>query len=229
MSSTRTSSPVPATTTGRRLRAAGWSLIGSFVGFVVAVATMIATGNGYDAALTEAAERRGVGLNDLPAEAIAPINRQYNDLPTGILTLCLVLLALGLFLAGVRLATWDSGGLGKASVAVAAVMPVCWLAVYALEYSIGVEEPERWFDLYDAAYDPAIAVSSVAGSLALLGVVVVLRRAGVARRTGLVVAVLAGLTVVTAVAVGAPPVVPLLLAAIVGIVMVRTARSGTAG
>jgi hypothetical protein len=74
MSTTSTGSPALTTTEGRRLRRAGWLLIGSFAGFVLFVATMIATNNGYDAALNDGSEQRGVSLNDLPAEAVAPIN-----------------------------------------------------------------------------------------------------------------------------------------------------------
>ncbi|MEI8407851.1 MULTISPECIES: hypothetical protein [unclassified Kribbella] len=227
MSTTSTSSPALTTTEGRQLRRAGWLLIGSFIGFVVFVATMIATNNGYDAALSAAAEQRGISLNDLPAEAVAPINHEYNMIWQGVLLLVLNMLTLGLYIAGVRLAT--HGSLGRAAVLAAAVMPLCWLVVFVLDYALGTDDPDGWFGIYDAAYNRAIALSTVAGSLALIGVVVLLRRAGVARRTGVVVAALAILTMVTAVAFGAPPVVPLLLAAIVGIVMVRTARSVTAG
>ncbi|GAB2655221.1 hypothetical protein [Kribbella swartbergensis] len=229
MTTTRTSAPAPPLTTAEcdRLRRAGRLLIGAFAGFVVSVATMIATNNGYDAALSEAAEQRGVALNDLPAEAIAPINHEYNEIWSGLLTLALIMLTLGTYIAGVRMTARvrDGGTLGRAAVACAAVMPVCWFAVYTLEYAVGTDNPGRWIDIYDAAYDPVIATSSVTGSLALLGVVVLMRRAGVARRTGVVVAALAVLVIVAAVAFGAPPIVPLLLGAIVGIVMVRTARS----
>jgi hypothetical protein len=229
MSTTKTSAPAPVLTAAERsrLHRSGWLLIGAFLGFVVSVATMIATNNGYDAALSEAAKQRGVALNDLPAEAIAPINHEYNEIWSGGLTLCLIMLTLGTYIAGVRTAARvrDGGALGRAAVACAAVMPVCWLGVYTLEYAVGTDDPGRWIDIYDAAYDPAIAISSVTGSLALLGVIVLMRRAGVARRTGVVVAALAVLVIGAAVAFGAPPIVPLLLAAIVGIVMVRTARS----
>ncbi|TDD28198.1 hypothetical protein E1218_08000 [Kribbella turkmenica] len=227
MSTTSTGSPALTITDGRQLSRAGRLLIGSFIGFVVFVATMIATTNGYDAALSAAAEQRGVSLNDLPAEAVAPINHEYNQIWQGVLLLVLVMLTLGIYIAGVRLATY--GVLGRASVFAGAVMPLCWLAVFALDYALGTDNPDGWFGAYDAVYNRAITLSTVAGSLALLGMLVLLRRAGVARRTGVVVAALAVLTVVTAVAFGAPPVVPLLLAAIVGIVMVRTARSVTAG
>lgn len=220
----------PTAVDGHRLRRAGWFLIGSFLGFVVFVATMIATSNGYDAALNAAAEERGVSLNDLPAEAVAPINHEYNEIGQGVLLLVLIMLALALYIAGVRLATAVGHGvIRRVSVLAAAVMPLCWLVIFALDYALGTDDPDRWFGFYDAAYNRAIAVSTVAGSLALLGVLVLLRRVGVARRTGLVVGALAVLTIVAAVAFGAPPVVPLLLAAIVGIVMVRTARSVEAG
>ncbi|MFI5709407.1 hypothetical protein [Kribbella sp. NPDC051620] len=230
MASTTTSSAVPhslSTDDKQRLRRSGWLLIASFAGFVLFVATLIVTGNGYDDALSEVAKQRGVGLNDLPAEAIAPVNHEYNEIWSGILPLCVIMVALGVYVAGVRLATTlrEAGALGRVAVAAAAVMPVCWIVVFALEYSIGIDHPGRWLKVYDTLYDPAIALSTVAGSLALIGVIVVLRRAAVARRTGVVVAVLTVPVLVAAVAFGAPPVVPLLLAAIVGIVMVRTARS----
>jgi hypothetical protein len=230
MASTTTTSAVQhrlSTDDKQRLRRSGWLLIASFAGFVLFVATLIVTGNGYDEALSQVAKQRGVGLNDLPAEAIAPVNHEYNEIWSGILSLFVVLVALGVYVAGVRLATTlrEAGLLGRAAVAAAAVMPVCWIVIFALEYSLGIDHPGRWLKVYDTLYDPMLALSTVAGSLALLGVVVVLRRAAVARRTGVVVAVLTVPVLVAAVAFGAPPVVPLLLAAIVGIVMVRTARS----
>jgi uncharacterized membrane protein YozB (DUF420 family) len=212
-----------------RLRRAGWLMIGSFIGFVLFVATLIATNNGYDAALEKVAKQRGVGLNDLPAEAIAPISHQHTGTWRGILALCIVLAALGVYVAGVRLATKGSGALGRAAVVVAALMPVCWLGIFGLEFAIGTDNPGRWLDAYDDGYDKLLALSSVAGTLALGAVIVVLRRAGVARRTGVWVAPLGVLVLVASVASEAPPVVPLLLAAIVGIVMVRTARSAEIG
>jgi hypothetical protein len=226
-STTAVQAPALSTVQKTRLRRSGWLLMASFAGFILFVATLIATGGGYDDAVAEAAKQRGVGVNDLPAAVIAPINHEYNAAWSGLLSLLVVLLALGVYVAGVRLATTllGNGVLGRVAVAVAAVMPVCWVIVFALEYSIGLDHPDRWVRVYDAIYDPVIAISTVAGSLGLLGVIAALRRAGVARRTGIIVAVLTVPVMVAAIAFGAPPIVPLLLAAIVGIVMVRTARS----
>jgi uncharacterized membrane protein YozB (DUF420 family) len=228
MSTTSTGSPALQLTTADRgrLRRSGWLMIGSFIGFVLFVATLIATGNsGYDAAVAAAAKQRGVEVNDLTAEALAPINHQYNGIWSGILPLLVVLAALCAYVVGVHLATKGSGAVGRTAVVIAALMPVCWLGVFLLEFGIGTDNPGGWIDAYDAVYDKLIALSSVAGTLALFAVILVMRRAGVARRTGVVIGLLGVLVLVAAIGFGAPPIVPLLLAAIIGIVMITTARS----
>ena len=66
---------------------------------------------------------------------------------------------------------------------------------------------------------------AVAGSLAVIAMTLLLRRMGLAGRIGLVVIALSVLLVAVVPVVGAPPIVPLLLGAIVGIAIIRTARS----
>jgi hypothetical protein len=222
--------PRPADPSARRARRGGWLLIGAFVAFVVFVATIIAANGDHDRAAQAAADRLGVPLADLPAEVLAPINHQYANTPGLLLIFALVMLSFGLFIAGVA-GLSRIGGPGRRSLAtpavvLAAIAPLCWLGIMALEAGTSVESPDRWvLDWYDAVYNPLIAASSVAASLALICLAVILRQAGQARRTGVVVIALSLVTVVGAVVVGVPPIVPLLVGVVLGIVMIRSTRT----
>jgi hypothetical protein len=229
MSSTTTKTPT--TLTGQeadRSRHAGWLLIGSFLAFAVAVVLVVTMQPAYNKALEDAAAARGVNVNDLPAEAIAPINHQYNALWEEIVFFGVILVALGLYVAAIRAATRvrsDGSRLASAALVGVSLMPIAWFGIFLLETGIGSDDPSAWTGAYDALNEPLIAASTVAGSLALIAVCVLLCRIDVARWTGLVVIALAALVLATAPFVGAPPIMPLLLGAVVGIVMVRTART----
>ncbi len=231
MASTGTTTRTPAALTGEeagRSRRAGWLLIVSFLAFAVAVVMVVTMQPDYNKALEDAAAARGINVNDLPAEAIAPINHQYNALWEEILFFGVILAALGLYVAAIRAATRvrpDSSRLATAALVAVSLMPIAWFGIFLLETGIGSDDPSGWTGPYDALNVPLIAASTVAGSLALIAVCVLLRRIDVARRTGLVVIALAVLVLATASFVGAPPIMPLLLGAVMGIVMVRTARS----
>jgi hypothetical protein len=76
MTSTTTATtfePHLTATEARAARRAGWLLIAAFLAFVAAVAVMIGLLQEFNEALEESAATAGVDLNDLTAEAIAPM------------------------------------------------------------------------------------------------------------------------------------------------------------
>jgi hypothetical protein len=214
----------------RRVRRGGWLLVVSFLMFVGFVAAIIFDQSGYGQAAQDAADRLGVGVNDVPAEVLAPINREYSDSVRSLVLLVWVLVVFGLFIAGLRTAAAIAGpgrrrSLRNAMTGLAALTPLCWVMVFLLDFGISVQSPPQWvLRLYDAGYGAAIAANTVGGSLALMCLVVLLRPTRIARRTGVVVLALSALGTVAAVSVGAPPIVPLLLGAALGLVMIRGVR-----
>ena len=70
-----------------------------------------------------------------------------------------------------------------------------------------------------------VTLMTAFGGGAMLALALALRGLGIARRTGLVVAVLGGLTVLVCFVL--PPFAPFLLAVILGVALVRTRRSVT--
>jgi hypothetical protein len=211
-------------------RRGGWLLVGGFSAFVPFVGTIIATRGEADRAAQDAADRLGVSLAELPAEVLAPINNKYVGMASEALLVCLVLLSLGLFVAGVRtlgrISAADSRPIAMAAVILAALAPLCWLGIMALEIGISLDDPDRRvLNWYDSFNNPLLAASSVAASLALICLALVVRRARRARRTSVVVIALSAVVVIGAVVVGAPPILPLLLGAVLGLATIRSTRA----
>lgn len=212
------------------VRRGGWFLVGAFAAFVAFVGTIVAIRGEVDRAAQEAADRLGVSLGEVPAEVLAPINNQHVGMGSEVLLLCLVMVSFGLFVAGVRAVGRIGGADGRplavAAAVLAGIAPLCWLGIMALETAISLDDPDRRaLDWYDALYNPLLTASSVVASLAMICLALVVRRAGRARRTSVVVIALSAVVVIGALVVGAPPIVPLLLGAVLGVVMIRSTRA----
>jgi hypothetical protein len=213
-------------------RAAGWQFLAAPVAFAAGVAAVAATTDaGYVEAEQAAADRLGRSVAELPAAELARLNAEYSSAGVGDLAV-VVLTSLGLILltlaVGSAVRAVTGGGRYRALRAAANVLalaaPLGWIAYLALTGAVtsGAVPPTDMLELYDRFALPAMTVSTVGGSLALCCVAVLLRTRGMARRTGLAVLALSGLAVVGGVLAGLPPIVPCLLGAVLGVVLVRT-------
>lgn len=121
--------------------------------------------------------------------------------------------------------------MGWIATALATLTPLGWTTYVLCGVTVtgGAVPPESTLALFDRYALPAMAVSSTAGCLALIVVVLAMRSRGVVRRSGIVVLVLAALGAVAAVVLGVPPVLPMLLGTILGITMLRVRGPGLAG
>lgn len=209
-------------------RRGGWLFVSSFVLFAGYIVVFSALGGDYDAANQQLADRLGVGVNDVPAAELAPLNRQFQDTVYTVAQLLWGLLAFGLFTGGVahlaRLADQRRGW--RVGAVVLGVLPVlCWALVVVLAWLLGASAPDQWiFQVYDVAFFPLLAAIVISGAAALIALVAAVWPTGFARRTSAVAAALAALGAVAAATVGTPPIVALLAGAVLGTGVLLAAR-----
>ena len=224
----------------RAARAGGWQFIASLVTFAAGVVLIISTADpAYATAEQTAADRLGVSVADLPAAELARLNAEHAPLGAGTVPVALLLnLGMLLFATAVATTVWTATGesrrqrlLAGGATALALAAPLGWMVYLLLNATIssGAVPPRTVLDVYDSYAMPAMAVSATGGALALICLVVLLRGEGLVRWTGRVVLVLAGLAAIGAAAFGVPPVVPSLLGAVLGVVLVRTRSDGAVG
>jgi hypothetical protein len=207
------------------MRAGAWGLIASFVTFAIGVSVTVATTGDRATAEQAAADRLEVGLADLPAAELAKVAEQFP--PTGQDVANVLLLVLATVIFAVAIA---SARMGWIATALATLTPVGWTAyvLFGVTVTGGAVPPDSTLELFDSYALPAMAVSSTAGCLALIAVVLTMRSRGVVRRSGMVIMVLAALGAVAAGVLGVPPVLPMLLGTVLGITMLRVRTGQTA-
>lgn len=208
----------------RTLRRAGGWLVASGLAGVAAVAAVVTVevAGGYADAAQQAADRRGVAVEELPPDVLAEIygNPTWGD--ELLLAVPLTLVAV-LFVVGMRRAAADGrGGLAVAAVGLAVLCAVSWVGVLAGSGLVEVErlDVQRWVEAL-------VVLTVAAGAAAVAALAVDLRGRGVARRTGAVVAVLGVLALVGCFAL--PPVLPFLLAGVLGAALTRTRSADRPG
>ena len=203
----------------RSMRAGAWGLIASFLIFAIGVLVTIMTTSDRVKAEEAAADRLRLPVPDLPAVELAKVSEQFP--PTGQDIVNVLTLVLATVVFAVAIATTRMGWLPTV---LATLTPLGWTTYILLGSTVtnGAIPPESTLALFDTYALPAMAVSSTAGCLALVLLVLILRSQGVARRFGIVLLVLAALGSVAAVVLGVPPVLPMLLGMILGITMLRS-------
>jgi hypothetical protein len=215
---------VPADTSAT-VRRGGWWLLASFGAFLAGFVVVMLQGilDGTIAAENEAAERLGVGVNELPPEVVAEIHGQPGRLEGLLIALPLVLAPV-LFVIGVRAASAVATAAERRFAVVARVLAVAcavtWIAVQVLSYLLEVENLP-----VQGPVTLLVTLMTAFGGGAMAALALTLRPLGIARRTGAVVAVLGGLSVLTCFVL--PPFAPFLLAVILGVALVRTRPSAT--
>jgi hypothetical protein len=205
------------------LRRAGWQLIASpgafLLGLIAAVVGGIVSGTAQ--AESEAAQRPGVTVAELPADVLAVIHEDDSWI-AGVLVALPFLAAPVLLVLGVRsasqVATPRLRGFGLLATVLAVGSALAWAYVQVAS-PVNAESLQRFVF-------PAVVVSTALGSAAVVAVVVVLRGRGVARRAGLVVGVLGALATAGAFFV-VPPFAPYVLALVLGTALARTRPSAT--
>ncbi len=207
------------------MRAGAWGLIASFVTFAIGVLVTISTTGDRAQAEQEAADRLGVALPDLPAVELARVSEQFPPTDQDVVNVLLLVLATVVFAVAIA-----SARMGWIATALATLTPLGWTAyvLFGTTVTSGAVPPESSLELFDRYALPAMAVSSTAGCLALIAVVLTMRSRGVVRRSGIVILVLAALGAVASVVLGVPPVLPMLLGMILGITMLRVKASQSA-
>lgn len=215
-----------------RLRRAGRFLVGSFVAFLLGFVAVIVSGitSGVFAAEEEAAERLGVGINELPVTELVRIYQVQNLAEIVLVTLPLVLAPV-LLVLGVRRAAAVAAprhrSLATVSTVLAAGSAAAFLFVQYLYAGVyfGLDNLPPLVAQVGTLGEPFVVVSAALGGAALLALVPVLRARGVARRTGIAVAVLSALTVLGCLF--APPFAPYVVAVVLGVALARTRSSAT--
>lgn len=206
-----------------------WAFTGSFLCVLgVLVVSVGLVNRAYTEALYNKAEELGVNQNHLPAEVLADLVRRYPDpvwslsVYAGLFVLSAALFARGLLFLGAisgpkgtrvaRVSAWLTV-VGGVAMAVMTFLPRrlaagdAWLA-------------ENWW-----IYMTLVGVFVITTALGLLLVAVVLRRTGLAGRTGLVVISLCALTIAAQLTVDAPPILAMLLGTGYAFNIRRAARS----
>ena len=193
-------------------------MIGSFVIFAIGVLATIATTGDRADAEQEAADRLDVAIPDLPAVELAKVSEQFPPTGQDLVNVLLLVIATVVFAVAIAAAR-----VGWLATALAILTPAGWLVYILLGVTVtnGAVPPESTLDLYDTYALPAMAVSSAGGCLALIAFVLTTRSRGIARRSGIVLVVLAALGAVAAVVWGVPPVLPMFLGTILGITLLR--------
>ncbi len=207
------------------VRRGGWWLIASFAAFLIGFVVVIGQGalDGTIAAEQEAAERLGVGVNELPPEVVAQIHGQPGALE-GVLVALPLVLAPVLFVLGVYAASSVAAASERRFAVVARVLAIgcaaVAIAVQVLSFLLEVENLP-----VQGPITLLVTLTSAFGGGALVALVLALRPRGIARRTGVVVAVLGALSVLACFVL--PPFAPFLIAVILGVALVRTRPSVT--
>ncbi|MEU6696954.1 hypothetical protein [Pseudonocardia sp. NPDC046786] len=206
-----------------RVRRGARLLVGSFAVLIaMIVVDLVRTVlDGSLAAETAAAEELGVDVNELPPEVVAQIHGEQSLLDPMPYLLIAGAAAFAFGIATVARAVRPARrGSGAVAVTAAVVCAAAWSAaqVVALLVGVGGKAVEGWLPVL-------VTVTCATGGVALVALVVALRPSGVARRTGTVVAGLAGASVVASFAL--PPLVPFVLGAVLGAPLAVARRSST--
>ncbi|HVL83005.1 MAG TPA: hypothetical protein VM367_01735 [Pseudonocardia sp.] len=216
--------PLDETETAR-VRRAGRLLCGSALAFLLGFAAIIVSGlvSGTIQEEDAAAERLGVGVNELPADVVAAIRADVTWFETVLISLPLLVAAVLLFL-GVRAAA-QAGHARRPALAAAATVLAAAATLAMLVMLVASALLERGVTGSEDVSRGAVVALTGLGCAALVAVVPVLRARGLARRTGVVVAVLGSLVVIGVWLV--PPFAPFLLALVLGVALARTRTSAT--
>lgn len=215
----------------RLVRRGGWLLCASFGLFVAFVVVIIVFSVEEQRVQQEAADRLGVNINDVPARVVAPILREHHPPLVFDLALLVLILASTVLFA---LAVWTLTGVqgrrrhpvAVAATVLAAVATLAFPLLMVLGFFLEQDPPPDWaFDAWDNLWTQSVSAFGVVESIALICLILVLRPTSLARRTGRVVMVLSGLCVLSVLVGGSPPVVPLLLGAVLGGVLIRSVGS----
>lgn len=208
-------------------RRALWFFLGSFVSYLAIIVVSIVLSNpDYQTALYDKADELGLNQNHLPPEVMAELSRTYPDPITSLVATAVLFVLSGVLLAlGVRLLGLLAFRPALAKVAaVLAVLGGIAMAVMTFLPRL-LADGSEWLAGNWWIYMGLVAAAVIASSLALILVAVAVRNAGLARRTAIVVVVLCVLTIVAQVATaGAPPIVPMLLGAVLAFNVRRGSR-----
>jgi len=181
-----------------------------------------------------AAQEAGVAVRDLPGPLLSEIARQHSSAGLEILAGLPVILAMILFAVAIirsvrgtgrAAAVWTISAMTAAAAFIADML--LYLCLFAEPGSLPVVIAN--FELLNKG---SIAISVMAGCIAVAGLATALRVCGVARRTGVVVIALAALGFVAApipAVGGMPPAWPVLLGFVLGVAMLRHGRVGERG
>lgn len=215
----------PPALTGERaaaFRRGGWWLLAAAAAGVAALASVIVleVASGTAEAAQQAADRLGVGVDELPAEVVSDVYGHPAWTDELLVSVPLALVGL-LFAVAVRTAVRPAGGdpLATAATVLAGACAACWIATIGFSGLVNVEAlpVQRWIG-------PLVVLTVATGGAALTAVAVLLRRCGVARRSAAAVGVLGVLSVIGCFAL--PPVAPILFGAVPGLGLVRTRAEG---
>jgi hypothetical protein len=214
-------------------RRGGRLFLGAFGAFVAFVATIIVADVGGQQAQNDAARELGVGFNELPVGLLAAI---LADHPTsglvGALLVVFVVASVVLF----TLAVWVTAGvagprrhpLALSATGLAALGLPVFPALMMLEVLLARGSLPTWaVENWHALYGGLVSAFVVLASLAMVLLLARLWPTGLARRTSIAVGALSLLSGLAAIVVGAPPIVPMLLGAILALSIRRGVRRTT--
>ncbi|MGD9529786.1 hypothetical protein [Pseudonocardia sp.] len=224
MMSTLDRSAPPTLTGGRAaaFRRAGRWLLASAAAGLAALATVITVEvtSGTAEAAQRAADRLGVGVDELPADVVSDVYGHPTWAEELLLSVPLALVGV-LFVVAVRAAVRPAGGgpLATAATVLAGGCAAFWIGTIGLSGLVNVEAlaVQHWIG-------PLVVLTVATGGAALAALAVLLRRCGVARRSATTVGVLGVLSVIGCFAL--PPVAPILFGAVAGVGLVRTRGGG---
>lgn len=211
----------------RTLRQIGALFVAGFVIFAVTVPFVFTSPMNTEVFAEQA--RLGVGVDGLPIEMYAEISRRHavSTFPLLIGTLAgMVAFSSASIMAARRIAARP---LSRTVIGVAgAGVSIAWLAAAVVDL-IMMNATASWVGQhYYAVYAGVQAIVSGLASVSLLALGLELRRVSVLPRFGLVLAILSGLSLVGAILIGVPPVLGLLLGAILGVLLIRQAKQPAA-
>lgn len=195
-----------------------------FVGLVVTMAVGLAD---RQASQDQAARDLGVGLDDVPPDRLADVIRETWNTPAVVLIGVLALLSTVIYSRGMVLLGSVAPQRGPRAAKLAAALPIVgaagFLGLLGLERALA-EEPAWLLDNWWISHTLlTIFVLTVTGSLVLA--VIRLWPIRLARRTSVMVLLLAVVLTALSVTAGAPPVLPLILATVFAYNLRRGLRS----
>lgn len=218
------------------LRPGGWFLIATLLSFIAVLVYIGVVGADYNAQLQAAAKAANTTIPRIPAEEQARIAVRYPvfSIVSGLLLLIpFALLAVALHRVQDALRATEGEWLVRASWWLGLGALLVWGFFDLLSFGL-LAGPDRLPPLVnqlDHLFAPLVSAAAGLGLGAVLCAALAAWRAGVARRTALGAAIVAGLLLVIDIAVavgsgftaeGMPPIAPMLPALILGIGLVRS-------